>query len=328
MNRDDKNRRVLVIDDMHSIHDDFRKILTLERSRSATLESLEASLFPRAEPAPRVSFTVDSAFQGQQGFEKVKAACAAGRPYALAFVDVRMPPGWDGIETIENLWQVDPDLQVVVCTAYSDYSWADMIDRLGHSDRLLILRKPFDNVEVLQLATALTEKWNLLQHAGSKMRSLERDIGVRERELELALAHLRRSLAEREEALAELRKSEELFRLLSACSPMGIWFVDTTGQCRYANERWTVLSGLGAEQTLGDGWARAIHPDDLPEIVQAWARIGVERVARELRLRRPDGSIRWVFLQTAVIRSAQGAITGQVATIEDISERKAKANPG
>jgi PAS domain S-box-containing protein len=275
------------------------------------------------ERTARANFTVDSAFQGQEGFEKIKAAHAAGRPYALAFVDVRMPPGWDGIETIENIWKVDPDVQVVVCTAYSDYSWADMIERLGHSDRLLILRKPFDNIEVLQLATALTEKWDLLQHARTKMRMLESNIGARERELEAALSQLRQSLVERERAHAELRKSEELFRMLSACSPMGIWFVDPSGQCRYANERWTVLSGLTTEQTIGDGWARALHPDDLPEMVQAWARVGAERIAREIRLRRPDGIVRWVFIQTAVIRSAQGIVTGQVATIEDITERKA-----
>ena len=59
-----------------------------------------------------------------------------GRPFALAFIDMRMPPGWDGLETIEHLWTVDPDVQVVICTAYSDYSWSDMLTRLGRSDQL------------------------------------------------------------------------------------------------------------------------------------------------------------------------------------------------
>jgi DNA-binding NarL/FixJ family response regulator len=74
----------------------------------------------------------------------------------LAFVDGRMPPGWDGIETIRHLWQECPDIQVVLCTAYSDYSWQDIRRVLGESDSLLILKKPFDNVEVLQLSHALT----------------------------------------------------------------------------------------------------------------------------------------------------------------------------
>ena len=68
----------------------------------------------------------------------LREAVAAGRPYALAFVDVRMPPGWDGVETITRFRKVDPDLQTVICTAYSDYSWNDIQRRLGHSDSLLV----------------------------------------------------------------------------------------------------------------------------------------------------------------------------------------------
>ncbi len=76
----------------------------------------------------------------------------------MAFVDVRMPPGWDGVETTARIWEKYSDLQVVICTAYSDYSWEDMLKRLGYSDRLVILKKPFDTIEVLQLAISMTEK--------------------------------------------------------------------------------------------------------------------------------------------------------------------------
>jgi signal transduction histidine kinase len=91
----------------------------------------------------------------------VQLARNEGRPYAVAFVDMRMPPGWDGLETIEHLWKTDPELQVVICTAYTDHSWEDIVRRLGHDDRLLILQKPFSSIEVSQLATSLTMKWNL-----------------------------------------------------------------------------------------------------------------------------------------------------------------------
>src|SRR5258708_17503219 len=83
----------------------------------------------------------------------------------MAFVDVRMPPGWDGVETTAKIWEKYPDLQVVLCTAYSDYSWEDMLKKLGYSDRLVILKKPFETIEVLQLAVSMTEKWRLHQHA-------------------------------------------------------------------------------------------------------------------------------------------------------------------
>src|SRR5438046_1354489 len=179
------NHRILIIDDNPSIHEDFRKILgpadaKLAEERDAT----EASLFgDHAGASSAQNFRIDSAFQGQEGLEKVRAACAEGAPYAMAFVDVRMPPGWDGIETIARIWEVDPDLQIVICTAYSDYSWDEMIARFGCSDRLVILKKPFDVVEVLQLANALTEKWRVTQQAKGRLEDLEQMVNKRTRDL-------------------------------------------------------------------------------------------------------------------------------------------------
>ena len=130
------------------------------------MREAEAMFFGEStEEAQRPGFELDFAHQGVDGYEKAKTAVALGRPYAVAFVDMRMPPGWDGLETIEKLWEVDPDLQVVICSAYSDHSWVDICGRLGQTDQLLILKKPFDNVEVSQLALALTQKWSLARRA-------------------------------------------------------------------------------------------------------------------------------------------------------------------
>ena len=114
------NHRILIIDDNTSIHNDFRGILCPDNSDEAAANEMEAVLFGENKPK-EMSFELDSAYQGQEGFEMVKRALAEHRPYALAFVDVRMPPGWDSVETIERIWEVDPELQVVVCTAYADY---------------------------------------------------------------------------------------------------------------------------------------------------------------------------------------------------------------
>ena len=108
----------------------------------------------------------------------------------MAFVDVRMPPGWDGVETTAKIWQKYPDLQVVICTAYSDYSWEEMLKKLGYSDRLVILKKPFDTIEVLQLAISLTEKWRLYQQAKLRLDDLERMVGERTGAFETANAEL------------------------------------------------------------------------------------------------------------------------------------------
>src|SRR5205085_10990743 len=130
------------------------------------VDQAEAEFFGRPAPVPtRPIFEIDSAYQGEEGVAILCKALEEGRPYAMAFVDVRMPPGIDGIETVEQLWQLCPELQVVICTAHSDYSWQEMIDRLRNRDRLLVLKKPFAAVEALQMACALTEKWKLTQQA-------------------------------------------------------------------------------------------------------------------------------------------------------------------
>ena len=161
--------RLLVVDDNRDIHQDMRKILTPDTSDPA-LGAMEAALFgEEMEGAGGVAFEISSAYQGQEGLALVRTAVQEGRPYAVAFVDMRMPPGWDGIETIEHMWREDPNLQVVICSAYSDHSWAEIIDRLGATDQFLILKKPFDNIEALQMAHALSQKWTLQREARQKL---------------------------------------------------------------------------------------------------------------------------------------------------------------
>ena len=165
------NHRVLVIDDNRAIHEELRKILT---RASSFLRYHEAALFggtPRK--FPEQTFEVDSAYQGQQGLDLIEKSLIENRPYALAFVDVRMPPGWDGVETTCKIWEKYPGLQVVICSAFSDYSWEEMVSKLGYWDRVVILKKPFDNIEVLQLAIAMTEIWRHNQQTKFRVDNLE-----------------------------------------------------------------------------------------------------------------------------------------------------------
>ena len=187
MNKIPDHRRILIIDDTESIHADFHKILSTSGADTAALDDLEANLFGEA-PEARVAdqFVVDDAYQGQDGLARVQAAIEEEAPYSLAFVDMRMPPGWDGVETVEKLWECDPHLLIVICTAYSDYSWEEIRTRLGDSDKLLILKKPFDTVEVLQLANALSEKWLLSRQAQLKLADLEGLVTERTSELHSA----------------------------------------------------------------------------------------------------------------------------------------------
>lgn len=168
-----ENRRILIIDDNEAIHADFRKIFA-SGTAASELDELESELFgPVAKKHAQADFAIESATQGQQGYQMACSAKAAGKPYSVAFVDVRMPPGWDGIETIARIWEVYPDLQVVICTAFSDYSWDEMLAKIGTSDRVVLLRKPFEKIEVLQLAQTLTKKWNLLQQMKIQIENVE-----------------------------------------------------------------------------------------------------------------------------------------------------------
>jgi two-component system sensor histidine kinase/response regulator len=181
----DKNHRILVIDDNRAIHEDFRKVLVKTSSRDAGFDEATASLFGDAPAQSKGPvFQIDSAFQGKEGLDMIEKSLQEENPYSMAFVDVRMPPGWDGVETTAKIWQKYPDLQVVICTAYSDYSWENMLNVLGYSDRLVILKKPFDSIEVMQLAISMTEKWRLYQQAKLRLADLERMVHERTLQLE------------------------------------------------------------------------------------------------------------------------------------------------
>jgi diguanylate cyclase (GGDEF)-like protein len=230
----EKNRRILVIDDNRAIHDDFRKILAA-RPASSTLDHLEASLFGAPSPRTEDSYEIDSAYQGREGLAKVVTNLAYGQRYALAFVDMRMPPGWDGFETIERIWAVDPEIQVVICTAYSDHGREDLVARFGAVDRLLILKKPFDVAEVCQLACALTEKWHLARQANLKLSQLSRMVEEQTRELRRANAVLQEEIAVRQ------RLEDQLRHLASHDALTGLanrsLLIDRIGRCLVRTKR-------------------------------------------------------------------------------------------
>jgi diguanylate cyclase (GGDEF)-like protein len=186
------NRRILLIDDTPSIHEDFRKILSgtgtgTGANVGSEMAAAEEALFGEAtEPTSTPSFDLDSAYQGREGLEMVRSSLQAASPYALAFVDMRMPPGWDGAQTIREIWKVDPRLQIVICTAHSDYSWDALLGKLGAEDRLLVLKKPFDNIEVAQLTSALTTKWDMTRQAELRVSHLEDAVQERTQALQIA----------------------------------------------------------------------------------------------------------------------------------------------
>lgn len=174
---------ILIIDDNQAIHRDF-DLAFLNESHNPELQAMEALVFA-GESKPALSkpvYAVEHALSGMEGVEKVRQALARRYPFQLAFVDIRMP-GIDGVETVRRLWELDPSIQVVIVTAYSDYSWDDLTNRLGHTDKLLVLKKPFEYIEVVQMASALTEKWFLTRQAALRLEQMELLVARRTQQL-------------------------------------------------------------------------------------------------------------------------------------------------
>ncbi|MCL9683623.1 EAL domain-containing protein [Legionella maioricensis] len=195
---------IMIIDDNPAIHQDFIKVLT-STNRMDEFSNLDKQLFDEDEFAldeaskhqmdySLPKFIIDTANQGREGVEKIKKALEHDVHYALSFVDVKMPPGWDGIETIKHIWEVDPDIQIVICTAYSDYSWEETVKQLGMGDNYLILKKPFDVIAVKQLACALTKKWILHKDSKHHTKILQQTVEARTESLQQSLSLLRSTI--------------------------------------------------------------------------------------------------------------------------------------
>jgi signal transduction histidine kinase len=207
------HRYILVIDDNLSICEDFRKVLK-GSPRASSLHEARAALFEDASlDEPQEGFEVDCAEQGETGLAMVQNAVQCGNPYAVAFVDMLMPPGWDGIETITHLWRADPELEMVLCTAFPELLRDRLSHELAHSDKLLVLRKPFDNIEVWQLAHALTQKWQLAQQVKRQLTLLTETVAQRTQELQEMNEQLQLDIARRQRAEARLiQQAQELAR--------------------------------------------------------------------------------------------------------------------
>ncbi|NRA48239.1 MAG: response regulator [Phaeodactylibacter sp.] len=164
------NTRVLVIDDEEMVRDNIRQILQPEvKETSAELSEAADLLFDEPEETTTIvqkkeestfpDFQVDVAVNGREGFDMIKAAIKAGSPYAVIFLDMRMP-GWDGLETAIHIRKVDQKAEIIIVTAYSDHSIHDIVSKAGHNVGYHV--KPYASEEILQLATKAVSEYNRL----------------------------------------------------------------------------------------------------------------------------------------------------------------------
>lgn len=303
--------RILVIDDNPDMLDIYYKVLAASGvNSSATLDALDVELFGEGATATQAShglpaFSIDAVQDGSEGGLRAKLAMQEGRPYAVAFVDMRMPGGLDGLETIELLWSVDSDIEVVICTAYSDYSWGEIAARLGRSDKLLFLRKPFDTVEVLQLASALSEKWFLRQQQEGRVAALRRNIEQSHYALDVAL-------------IERKRVEGELERFFSLSADV-ICVLDNDGRFKHLNPAVQRVLGYSPGELEGKALGDIVC-DDVRSKTADWASAcgQAQETEQVMRVRTRDGGYRWMEWKF----SADEARTTWYGTGRDVTQRE------
>jgi PAS domain S-box-containing protein len=260
--------------------------ILLVDDRPENLLALEAILSKLGENLVRAS-------SGQEALR-----CLLDRDFAAILLDVQMP-GIDGFETAALIRQRERSRHtpIIFLTAFS--TGETLVTKgysLGAVDYLL---KPID-------PTILTSKVTVFVDLFKKTMEVKKQAD------QLAAMNV------------EIRQSEQRFRSLCACSPIGIFLTDTTGKGTYSNPRFQEICGFRIEENWQDGWGKFIHAEDRERVLSAWSN-STERshpYADEFRIYTSDRSVRWVGLRTSPMLSDTKQILGQVGTIEDITDRK------
>jgi len=268
-----QNNRILVVDDNEAIHEDFRKILTPQKTYEDEYFFLEEELFGQVITKNvneiENNYELDFAFTGQQAIEMVEKAYIENKPYALIFMDVRMPPGLDGIETISIIWEKYPDIEIVICSAYSDYSWEEIINKLGQNDKLLFLKKPFETIELKQMALSLIKKYNLNQKVKNYVSDLENEVNKRTKQLKAMLKELLESKDKMKQEVAikkDIEKSLEneknnLLLILEKID-MGVINIDNDNNVIFLNKKAENIISKPKELIIGNNISNILKIKD------------------------------------------------------------------
>ena len=318
--------RILVIDDNPDIQRDFKTIL-LEEQANTKLDSRSAKLFGRSarKSTPKSKYELDFASQGKDGHEKIKQALSQNRPYELVFVDMRISPGWDGLETIEHIWKTDPNIQVIICTAHSDHSWEEISQRLGRSENLLILKKPFDSAEIAQLAATLTEKWTLAKRASMKMNELEQIVKERTNEPATTNKQNQQEIPERKRAEQELSYERDLLQTLLGNIPDYIYFKDRDRKFVRASNSFCDLFGCCLEDIIGKT-DEELFPREVAEVTARddhhVIETGTPIINKEESSEGFDEETQWILTTKLPWRDKKGNIIGLFGVSREITQRK------
>ncbi len=291
------NDRVLIIDDDPEIQNAYRAILAPGDEGENTFGNQLNLLMGQTQndeiTAP-LQFTLDFASQGPEGVDKAASACETNNPFAVAFIDIRMPPGFDGMETAARIRRIDANIEIVIVTAYSDRSREEIVQTVGAPEKLLFLRKPFDPEELIQLALSLTAKWNLARKAEEQQRNYE--------------------------------NSEARFRGLVETTSDWVWETDEAGKFTYCSPLCEKIYGYAPNELQGRSlFETLVHPDEIGEGRDLFS-ICVERNRGfnniERRSLTKEGEVIYIETSGIPVADDKGRIIGFRGIDRDITKRK------
>jgi len=171
----------LIVDDEEAVRQSYRLILESDDG-TQEIDDIASSLFDETpsftvldevefffdetdliveEELQTGSYKIIETSQGMDAVEIIKKSLNKNQPFSLIFMDIRMPPGIDGVQAAKKIRQLDPNVEIVIMTAYSDYSFEDIVKTVGNPERLLYFNKPFKSEHIKQLASSLTQQWHL-----------------------------------------------------------------------------------------------------------------------------------------------------------------------
>ena len=204
--------RILIVDDEQNVLEAYRQVFSGSHSldtKETRLDELESKLFKSpSKPQFLPLFELCLCRQGQEAVYAVRESISRDAPFAVAFLDVRMPPGPDGVWTASQIRALDQFVNIVIVTAYSDLSPAKINQQVQPPDRLLYMQKPFHTHEIQQFALALSAKWQAEKELLATNLHLDQLVQERTRELTLAIEALESSNQKYRETAKRLQKTE------------------------------------------------------------------------------------------------------------------------
>ena len=289
----DWNYRVLVVDDQREIHQDFEEMLT-PGATGASTDDLAEAFASEVDESFLPKFTLLHARSGADAYDMIKTAIETDDPIAVAYIDIRMPPGIDGIETTRRIRAIDENIEIVLMTAYTDKSLGEIVREMDLLHKLLYIRKPFAREEIQQITLALAEKWNV-----------ESELGDKRRQLEISNQRLEAVLDSTGDAIA---------------------MFDITGHLQFANRGYEEMFELTTDilkkmspESLGEHIKGYFQEPGRFEETETLLLAQPEKVFEEVaEVRRPERKMLYRF--TAPVHDIEQNVIGRIIVFRDISK--------